>query len=79
MLSMKVGDLILYTPHHQYYDTESDSREHNQVGIVLKLSSSGKKASVLWSGETLALYFAVGDLERYPNEFKILVNKAKGE
>jgi hypothetical protein len=69
---MKVGDLILYTPHHQYYDTESDAREHNQVGLVLKLTPSGKKASVLWSGEPLPLYFAAGDLERYPKNFKLV-------
>ncbi len=69
---MKVGDLILYTPHHQYYDTESDAREHRQVGIVLKLTPSGKKASVLWTGETMGLYFAVGDLDRYPENFKLV-------
>tara|TARA_Y100000593_G_scaffold34415_1_gene67652 strand:+ start:43 stop:237 length:195 start_codon:yes stop_codon:yes gene_type:complete len=62
---MKVGDLILYTP-------DADSTEPPDVGIVLKLTPSGTKASVLWSTESLALYFAAGYLERYPNNFKLV-------
>ena len=42
------------------------------VGIVIKLSPSGTKASVLWSSETVGIYFAVGDLERYPDHFKLV-------
>tara|TARA_R100001594_G_C3915120_1_gene234324 strand:+ start:345 stop:539 length:195 start_codon:yes stop_codon:yes gene_type:complete len=62
---MKPGDLILYTP-------DADSTESPDVGIVLKLSSSGTKASVLWSGESVGIFFAVGDLERYPENFKLV-------
>ena len=62
---MKPGDLILYTP-------DADSTEPPDVGIVLKLSSSGTKASVLWSGESVGIFFAVGDLERYPKHFKLV-------
>ena len=69
---MKVGDLILYTP-----DGDSKVRtlfcgEQPDVGIVMKLTPSGTKASVLWSTESLALYFSVGDLERYPDAFKLV-------
>ena len=67
---MKVGDLILYTP--------EESVKHGgdpEVGIVLKLTPSGKKASVLWSTESVALYFPVGDLESYPDAFKLVVSK----
>ncbi len=61
---MEVGDLILY-----YSDSH---KENNDVGIVMKLTPSGKKASVLWSSEAVGLYFAVSDLERYPNNFKLI-------
>jgi len=62
---MKVGDLILYTP-------DLDSTERSDVGVVLKLTPSGWKASVLWTGETRGIFFAVGDLERYPDHFKLV-------
>ena len=62
---MKPGDLILYTP-------DADSTERPDVGIVLKLSSSGTKASVLWSGESVGIFFAVGDLHNYPDNFKLV-------
>ena len=63
---MKVGDLVLFTP-------EGDRpNERPDVGIVIKLSPSGTKASVLWSSETVGIYFAVGDLERYPKNFKLV-------
>tara|TARA_R100000808_G_C2102741_1_gene119281 strand:- start:473 stop:694 length:222 start_codon:yes stop_codon:yes gene_type:complete len=71
---MKVGDLILYTPKHDYYG-EGEA----QVGIVLKLTPSGKKASVLWSNETVGLFFSVGDLERYPGEFTLLEQGEENE
>ena len=63
---MKPGDLILFTPDGDRPNERSD------VGIVLKLSSSGTKASVLWSGESVGIFFAVGDLERYPENFKLV-------
>ena len=64
---MKVGDLILYTPE------ETASHGGNpEVGVVLKMTPSGTKASVLWSTETLPLYFSVGELERYPDVFKLV-------
>ena len=63
---MKVGDLVLFTP-------EGDRpNERPDVGIVIKLSPSRTKASVLWSSETVGIYFAVGDLERYPENFKLV-------
>lgn len=62
---MKPGDLLLYTP-------DADSTEPPDAGIVLKLSSSGTKASILWSGETKGIFFAVGDLVRYPEHFKLV-------
>ena len=63
---MKVGDLVLFTP-------EGDRpNERPDIGIVIKLSPSGTKASVLWSSETVGIYFAVGDLERYPDHFKLV-------
>tara|TARA_B100000686_G_scaffold312718_1_gene357470 strand:- start:27 stop:230 length:204 start_codon:yes stop_codon:yes gene_type:complete len=67
---MEAGDIILYTP-------DEGSTERPDVGVVLKLSPSATKASVLWSSETVGIYFAVGDLERYPNNFQLL--KAQGE
>ena len=63
---MKVGDLILYTPE------EPAPVEKPEVGIVLKMTPSGTKASVLWSTETSPLYFSVGELERYPDVFKLV-------
>ena len=68
---MEVGDLILYTP--------EESTEHggdSDVGIVLKLAPSGTKASVLWVSESVPLYFPVGDLERWPDAFKLLKNSS---
>ena len=63
---MKVGDLVLFTP-------EGDRpNERPDIGIVIKLSPSGTKASVLWSSETVGIYFAVGDLERSPDHFKLI-------
>jgi len=63
---MKIGDLVLFTP-------EGDRpNERPDVGIVIKLSPSGTKASVLWSSETVGIYFTVGDLERYPKNFKLI-------
>ena len=67
---MKIGDIILYTPE----ETASHGGDP-EVGVVLKLSPSGTKASVLWSTESVALYFPVGDLERYPDAFKLVVPK----
>ena len=63
---MNVGDLVLFTP-----DGDRPN-ERPDVGIVIKLSPSGTKASVLWSSETVGIYFAVGDLERYPDHFKLV-------
>jgi len=68
---MEVGDLILYTP--------EESTKHggdSDVGIVLKLTPSGTKASVLWATESVPLYFPVGDLERWPDAFKLLKNSS---
>jgi len=62
---MKVGDLILYTP------GEADN-DKPDAGIVLKLTPSGAKASVLWSTGSVGIFFSVGDLERYPNNFKLV-------
>lgn len=66
---MEVGDLILYIPDEA---TSSSGTDRPDVGVVLKLSPSATKASVLWSSETVGIYFAVGDLERYPNNFKLI-------
>ena len=66
---MKPGDLILYTPDEV---PASSGTDHSDIGIVLKLSPSGTKASVLWSGESVGIFFAVGDLERYPENFKLV-------
>ena len=55
---MKPGDLILYTPDEV---AASSGTDHSDIGIVLKLSPSGTKASVLWSGESVGIFFAVGD------------------
>ena len=68
---MKVGDLILYTP-DEYIDADDATAEPPDVGIVLKLTPSGTKASVLWSGESVGIFFSIGDLERYPNNFKLV-------
>ena len=62
---MKVGDLILYTPG----EVDNDKPD---MGIVLKLSPNGTKASVLWSTESVGIFFTVGDLERYPDAFKLV-------
>ena len=62
---MKIGDLILYTPN-------KDSKERPDIGVILKLSPSGRKASVLWSGESVGIFFAVGDLHNYPDNFKLV-------
>ena len=64
---MKPGDLILYTP-----EECGDHHGSREVGVVLTMSPSGTKASVLWSTETIPLYFAVGELERYPDVFKVV-------
>jgi len=61
---MEVGDMILY-----YSDSDE---EKNDVGIVMKLTTSGRKASVLWASETVGLYFSADELERYPNNFKLI-------
>ena len=66
---MKVGDLILYTPG----EVDNDKPD---MGIVLKLSPNGTKASVLWSTESVGSFLwpiTVGDLERYPDAFKLVV------
>ena len=68
---MKVGDLILYTP-DEYIDADDATAEPPDIGIVLKLTPSGTKASVLWSGESAGIFFSIGDLERYPNNFKLV-------
>ena len=60
---MKVGDLISYT---------TDDGKFREVGGVLKLTPSGTKASVLWSTESVGIFFSIGDLERYPNNFKLV-------
>ena len=60
---MKVGDLISYT---------TDDGTFCEVGVVLKLTPSGTKASVLWSTESVGIFFSIGDLERYPNNFKLV-------
>ena len=72
---MKVGDLILYTP-DEYIDADDATAEPPDVGIVLKLTPSGTKASVLWATESVPLYFPVGDLERWPDAFKLLKNSS---
>ena len=67
---MKVGDLVLYTP-----DEEPNLRVRGSkpdVGVVLKLSPSGTKASVLWSEERVGVYFAVADLDAFPDNFKLV-------
>ncbi len=64
---MKVGDLVLYTP-----DEPNPRGEKPDVGVVLKLSPSGTKASVLWSEERVGVYFAVADLDAFPNNFKLV-------
>jgi len=61
---MEVGDIILY-----YSDSD---KEKNDVGIVMKLTPSGKKASVLWASEAVGLYFSADALDRYPNNFKLI-------
>ena len=64
---MKVGDLILFTP--------DEAEEHGGepgVGIVLNLHRSGVKALVLWSTESKGFYFPIGDLERYPDAYKLV-------
>ena len=63
---MKVGDLVLYNPDGGTRGSEPDA------GVVLKLSHSGTKASVLWSQERVGVYFAVADLDNYPNNFKLV-------
>ena len=68
---MKIGDLILYTPNEDIVCVPGTA-DRSDIGIVLKLTPSGTKASVLWSTESLALYFAVGYLERYPHNFKLV-------
>jgi len=64
---MKVGDLILYTP-----EECEDHQGPSEVGVVLKMTPSGTKASVLWSTETIPLFFSVGELDRYPDVFKLV-------
>ena len=68
---MKVGDLILYTPDEDIVCVPGTA-DRSDIGIVLKLTPSGTKASVLWSTESLAFYFSLGDLERYPENFKLV-------
>jgi len=63
---MKVGDLVLFTP------GEDRPNERSDVGVVLKLSPSGTKASVLWSSETVGIYFTVRNLEIWPDAFKLV-------
>ena len=64
---MKAGDLLLYTPNQELTPDNVPS-----VGIVLKLTPSGTKASVLWSDETVGIFFSIRDLERYPKNFKLV-------
>ena len=63
---MQVGDLILFTPDRDQPSARPDA------GLVIMLSPARAKASVLWSSETVGIYFAVGDLERYPKNFKLV-------
>ena len=60
---MKVGDLISYT---------TDDGTFREVGVVLKLTPSGTKASVLLSTESEGIFFSIGDLELSPNNFKLV-------
>jgi len=38
----------------------------------LNLHRSGVKALVLWSTESKGFYFPIGDLERYPDAYKLV-------
>lgn len=62
---MKVGDLVVYTP-------DSGCVSKSDTGVVLKVSPSGTKASVLWSQERVGVYFAVADLDTYSHNFKLV-------
>ena len=62
---MKVGDLVVYTP-------DSGCVSKSDTGVVLKVSPSGTKASVLWSQERVGVYFAVVDLDTYSHNFKLV-------
>ena len=62
---MKPGDLILYTPDY-------DRNDSKDVGIVVRLWNRDEHASVLWSTETVPIFFSVGDLDRYRNNFKLV-------